>query len=51
MVLADCKGGAGVKPFEGTPHVANVITDLESDQGGLMDRFVDAMWGEIARRK
>ncbi len=51
MVLADCKGGAGVKPFEGTPHVAHVITDLESDQGGLMDRFIDAMWGEIARRK
>jgi type VII secretion protein EccCa/type VII secretion protein EccCb len=51
MVLADCKGGSGVKPFEGTPHVANVITDLESDQGGLIDRFVDAMWGEIARRK
>lgn len=51
MVLADCKGGAGVKPFEGCPHVANVITDLESDQGGLMDRFIDALWGEIARRK
>ena len=51
MVLADCKGGAGVKPFEYTPHVANVITDLESDQGGLIDRFIDAMWGEIARRK
>ena len=50
MVLADCKGGAGVKPFENTPHVAHVITDLESDQT-LMDRFIDAMWGEIARRK
>lgn len=51
MVLADCKGGSGVKPFEGCPHVANVITDLESDQGGLIDRFIDALWGEIARRK
>ena len=51
FVLADCKGGAGVKPFEGCPHVANVITDLEDDQGGLMDRFMDALWGEIARRK
>ena len=29
----------------------NVITDLESDQGGLIDRFIDALWGEIARRK
>ncbi|MCX2715622.1 type VII secretion protein EccCa [Mycolicibacterium sp. J2] len=50
MVLADCKGGAGVKPFEGTPHVPHIITDLEDDQV-LMDRFVTAMWGEIARRK
>ena len=50
MVLADCKGGSGVKPFENTPHVAHVITDLEDDQA-LIDRFVDAMWGEIARRK
>jgi DNA segregation ATPase FtsK/SpoIIIE, S-DNA-T family len=50
FVLADCKGGAGVKPFEHTPHVAHVITDLEDDQM-LMDRFVDALWGEIARRK
>jgi len=50
MVLADCKGGSGVKPFEHAPHVAHVITDLEDDQA-LIDRFVDAMWGEIARRK
>lgn len=50
FVLADCKGGAGVKPFENTAHVAHVITDLEDDQI-LMDRFVDALWGEIARRK
>ena len=50
MVLADCKGGAGVKPFEGCPHVAHVITDLETDQS-LIDRFIDALWGEIARRK
>ncbi len=50
MILADCKGGAGVKPFEGTPHVPHIITDLEDDQV-LMDRFITAMWGEIARRK
>ncbi|WP_273735428.1 type VII secretion protein EccCa [Mycolicibacterium septicum] len=50
MVLADCKGGAGVKPFENTPHVPHIITDLEDDQI-LMDRFITAMWGEIARRK
>ncbi|MGY4646659.1 type VII secretion protein EccCa [Mycobacterium sp. URHB0021] len=50
MILADCKGGAGVKPFEGTPHVPHIITDLEDDQV-LMDRFITAMWGEIQRRK
>lgn len=50
FVLADCKGGSGVKPFDGVPHVAHIITDLEDDQS-LMGRFVDAMWGEIARRK
>lgn len=50
LMLADLKGGAGVKPFAGVPHVAHIITDLEDDQS-LLDRFVDAMWGEIARRK
>jgi DNA segregation ATPase FtsK/SpoIIIE, S-DNA-T family len=50
MILADCKGGAGVKPFGGTPHVPHIITDLEDDQV-LMDRFITASWGEIARRK
>jgi len=50
LVLADLKGGAGVRPFAGVPHVAHIITDLEDDQT-LMDRFVDAMFGEIARRK
>jgi len=50
FVLADCKGGAGVLPFKDVPHVAHVITDLQEGQD-LMSRFVDAMWGEIARRK
>ncbi|MBY0441376.1 MAG: type VII secretion protein EccCa [Mycobacteriaceae bacterium] len=50
FLLADLKGGSGVKPFAGVPHVAHIITDLEDDQS-LMGRFVDAMWGEIARRK
>lgn len=50
LMLADLKGGSGVKPFAGVPHVAHIITDLEDDQS-LLDRFVDAMWGEIARRK
>ncbi|MCA2243364.1 MULTISPECIES: type VII secretion protein EccCa [Mycobacteriaceae] len=50
LVLADFKGGAGVKPFFGAPHVSCVMTDLEDDQTQL-GRFVDALFGEIARRK
>ena len=49
-MLADLKGGSGVRPFAGVPHVAQIITDLEEDQS-LMGRFVDALDGEIARRK
>lgn len=50
FVLADLKGGSAVKPFAGAPHVSRIITDLEEDQA-LMERFLDALWGEIARRK
>lgn len=50
FVLADLKGGSAVKPFAGVPHVSRIITDLEEDQV-LMERFLDALWGEIARRK
>ncbi|HEU4363695.1 MAG TPA: type VII secretion protein EccCa [Mycobacterium sp.] len=50
FVLADLKGGSAVKPFFGVPHVSRIITDLEDDQA-LMERFLEAMWGEIARRK
>src|SRR6202007_3473536 len=50
IVPADLKGGSAVKPFAGVPHVARIITDLEEDQA-LMERFLDALWGEIARRK
>lgn len=50
FVLADLKGGSAVKPFAGVPHVSRIITDLEEDQA-LMERFLDALWGEIARRK
>ncbi|MBS4729730.1 type VII secretion protein EccCa [Mycobacterium sp. SM1] len=50
FVLADLKGGTAVKPFEGVPHVSRIITDLEDDQA-LMERFLEALWGEIARRK
>lgn len=50
FMLADLKGGSGVRPFAGVPHVSQIITDLEEDQG-LMGRFIDALDGEIARRK
>lgn len=50
FVLADLKGGSAVKPFAGVPHVSRIITDLEEDQA-LMERFLDALWGEISRRK
>lgn len=50
FVLADLKGGSAVKPFAGVPHVSRIITDLEEDQA-LMERFLEALWGEIARRK
>jgi len=50
FVLADLKGGSAVRPFSGVPHVSRIITDLEEDQA-LMERFLDALWGEIARRK
>ncbi len=49
-MLADLKGGSAVKPFGGVPHVSRIITDLEEDQA-LMERFLDSLWGEIARRK
>ncbi|CKP37531.1 FtsK/SpoIIIE family protein [Mycobacterium tuberculosis] len=50
FVLADLKGGSAVKPFAGVPHVSRIITDLEEDQA-LMERFLDALWGETPRRK
>ncbi len=50
FVLADLKGGSAVMPFAGVPHVSRIITDLEEGQS-LMERFLDALWGEIARRK
>jgi type VII secretion protein EccCa/type VII secretion protein EccCb len=50
FMLADLKGGSGVRPFAGVPHVAQIITDLEEDHS-LMGRFIDALDGEIARRK
>lgn len=50
FMLADLKGGSGVIPFAGVPHVSQIITDLEKDQS-LLRRFIDALQGELARRK
>jgi S-DNA-T family DNA segregation ATPase FtsK/SpoIIIE len=50
FMLADLKGGSGVRPFAGVPHVSQIITDLEGDQS-LLSRFIDALEGELSRRK
>ncbi|MGL5862081.1 MAG: FtsK/SpoIIIE domain-containing protein, partial [Phycicoccus sp.] len=49
LVLVDFKGGATFAGLEGLPHVAGVITNLESDLA-MVDRVHDALRGELARR-
>ncbi|MFJ5291054.1 type VII secretion protein EccCb [Streptomyces sp. NPDC088348] len=50
MVLVDYKGGATFAPFEGLPHVAGVITNLEN-QAGLVERVHTSLAGEVKRRQ
>ncbi|TDD85600.1 type VII secretion protein EccCa [Actinomadura darangshiensis] len=50
MVLVDYKGGATFAPFEGLPHVAGVITNLEDD-AGLIERAYASLAGEVQRRQ
>jgi S-DNA-T family DNA segregation ATPase FtsK/SpoIIIE len=50
MVLVDYKGGATFAPFEGSPHVAGVITNLEGDVG-LVERVHSSLAGEVRRRQ
>ncbi|RCV50988.1 type VII secretion protein EccCa [Marinitenerispora sediminis] len=50
MVLVDYKGGATFAPFEGLPHVAGVITNLEDD-AALIERVYASLSGEVQRRQ
>lgn len=50
MVLVDYKGGATFAPFEGLPHVAGVITNLEN-RAGLVERVHTSLAGEVQRRQ
>ncbi|MBU3066404.1 type VII secretion protein EccCb [Nocardia sp. NEAU-G5] len=50
LVLIDFKGGATFLGFEGLPHVAAIITNLE-EEAALVDRMHDALAGEIHRRQ
>ncbi len=50
LLLADFKGGATFSGLARLPHVAGMITNLEADLS-LVDRFRDALGGEIQRRQ
>ena len=50
MVLVDYKGGATFAPFENLPHVAGLITNLESDSS-LVERMYASLDGEVQRRQ
>jgi S-DNA-T family DNA segregation ATPase FtsK/SpoIIIE len=50
MVLVDYKGGATFAPFEGLPHVAGMISNLEHDPG-LAERAHASLAGEVRRRQ
>nr|WP_308455439.1 type VII secretion protein EccCa [Streptomyces sp. SM14] len=50
VVLVDYKGGATFAPFEPLPHVAGMITNLES-VSGLVERVHASLAGEVRRRQ
>jgi S-DNA-T family DNA segregation ATPase FtsK/SpoIIIE len=50
LLLADFKGGATFSGFAALPHIAGMVTNLEADFG-LIDRFRDALAGELQRRQ
>ncbi len=50
MAFVDFKGGATFAPFEGLPHVAAAITNLEDDPG-LVLRAQQALAAELVRRQ
>lgn len=50
FVLVDYKGGATFAKFESLPHLAGIITNLESNEA-LIDRALASLRGEFARRQ
>ena len=50
LVLVDFKGGASFAPFEGVPHVAGIITNLQDD-ASLIERAYASLAGEVQRRQ
>ncbi|MCL2455283.1 MAG: type VII secretion protein EccCa [Micrococcales bacterium] len=50
FVLVDYKGGATFAGMADMPHVSAIITNL-GRESGLVDRFEDALRGEITRRQ
>lgn len=50
FVLVDFKGGATFAGMAGMPHVSAIITNL-GDEISLVDRFQDALQGEVTRRQ
>lgn len=49
FVLVDFKGGATFAGMVGMPHVSAIITNL-GEEIALVDRFQDALQGEVTRR-
>ncbi|WP_235559061.1 type VII secretion protein EccCa, partial [Microbacterium sp. Leaf351] len=50
FVLVDFKGGATFAGMAGMPHVSAIITNLGQELA-LVDRFQDALQGEVVRRQ
>ena len=50
FVLVDFKGGASFADFEALPHVAGIITNLQTDIS-LVDRVYSSLLGEQQRRQ
>lgn len=50
LLLVDFKGGATFAGFAELPHMAGMVTNLAADPG-LVQRFRDALFGELTRRQ
>ncbi|THV40143.1 type VII secretion protein EccCa [Glycomyces buryatensis] len=50
LLTVDFKGGATFADCDALPHTAGAITNLADDLG-LVDRFAEALYGEMTRRQ